>query len=254
VRSVRVSVAAVAMLLGMGISVAKAGTLLCEKGLCLDLHRTTFTYNDYISWHSLKVNHRVSNGTQVNSADRLITTTVTFASGYPGYAFVECPAKGCKKVGWDGNFSPGQELLASYRMGTNKGDGAITLTFSQPVEGAGFQIQPNLFGSFDAKVEAFNGSTPLGTFLDPWGESNQKEDGSAIFLGLQDLNGADITSLEILADKCQYGDCLGFAINNVLLETGPGSHPSVPEPSSLFLLGTGLSASALLFRKLSRRS
>jgi hypothetical protein len=84
--------------------------------------------------------------------------------------------------GWAGNFAPGTPLL------WNQGSGAtIRVNFDAPVRGAGVQIEPNVFGSFTAHVQATGGNQ--GTF---------DEAGSgAIFIGLLSLSSVpDITAID----------------------------------------------------------
>jgi RHS repeat-associated protein len=125
--------------------------------------------------------------------------------------------------GWSGNFLPGDELLWT-QFGTQK---AITLTFSQPIHGIGFQIQgdfpssdpPPVFhlGSFTAIIEAFDAnSKSLGRYTET-GSLDNAEDGSAIFLGIYS------TSPDIRQIVIDVLDPFGadFAINHLLIEQHP---------------------------------
>lgn len=245
-RRVLMTMAAVGFLLGAGVSISRADVVVFQR------HRLLFSYNDYQPWNALGVNNLdVVNGTKVTSAGGLVTTTIDFGLGGPGVTALECPATSCT---WSGNFAPGQNLLASINAGTGAGEGAITLDFSKGLAGVGFQIQSNVQGTFEAEIEGFDGSTALGTFY-AVGNSNGLENNSAIFLGLQDLTGPGITSLRVLTYDCgsedSTGNCDGFAINKLLFET---SVSTTPEPSSLLLFGSGLTALGFLRRKLFSRS
>ncbi|HUI40988.1 MAG TPA: PEP-CTERM sorting domain-containing protein [Terriglobia bacterium] len=243
-RRLLLTMVAAAMVLGLGASAAKADSINFVRA------RMSFGYDDFQPWNALGVNNfNVTNGSTATSAGGLVTTTIDFGLGGPGSTLLECPGSSCT---WNGNFSPQSSLLASFNENTLKGEGAITLDFSQGVSGVGFQIQGNYYGTFDAEIEAFNGANPLGTFYAFDGNSNGNNDNSAIFLGLQDLSGANITSIQVLAYDCSGnggGDCNGFAINRLLFET---SSPTTPEPASLLLLGSGLGAVGFLRRKLFR--
>lgn len=242
-RRLFMSVAAAAILIGAAAS-AKADliTVVRTKG--------TFSYSDYQPWAEIGVNNsNVTNGTVAMSKYGTVSTTIDFAQGGPGSTQLECPWTGCT---WTGNFGPGDSVLTSINANTGGSEGAIDLTFSQGVAGVGFQIQGKSYGTFDAEIEAFDGSTPLGTFYAYNGNSNGNENGSAIFMGLQDLSGANITGIDILAYNCSGtggGSCDGTAIDRLLFET-----TATPEPATLLLLGSGLTALGFLRRKLLGRS
>lgn len=128
---------------------------------------------------------------------------------------------GCSYDGWNGNFAPGAGILWSA------GSGPMTLSFSQGLSGAGVQIQADAYGPFTATIDAYDGAALLGSFSEN-GNSTSNGDNSAIFIGLNDLSGANITS--IVLDTSSHD----FSINEVSL------NGAVPEPSSLALLAGGL--------------
>ncbi|HEV2425313.1 MAG TPA: PEP-CTERM sorting domain-containing protein [Terriglobia bacterium] len=243
-RRLLMSVAAVGILMGAAASAAKADSITLVRTI------GTYSYNDYQPWAEIGVNNfNVTNGTVATSQFGTVSTTINFAQGGPGSTLLECPATNCT---WAGTFGPGDSILASYNKNSHKGEGAIDLTFSKGLSGIGFEIQGNEYGTFSAEIEAFNGSTPLGTFYAFNGVSGY-DPGSAIFMGLQDLSGANITGIDILAYNCSGnngGSCNGTAVDRLLFETGTPT----PEPSSLLLLGSGLGALTFLRRKLFSRS
>jgi hypothetical protein len=130
--------------------------------------------------------------------------------------------------GWGGNFAPGDALLF-----TNFSAGPITITFSQPVTGAGAQIQQNQYGAFTATLQAFDSlGNPIGNFN---GTSNGNADNSAIFVGALS-DSANISSIVFSVP----GNPSGFAINRLDIV-------GVPEPATLGLLA--LAAPAILRRR-----
>jgi len=126
--------------------------------------------------------------------------------------------------GWNGNFSPGEELIWS-------GDfvAPIEIDFDRPVFGVGANIQKGNFGMFDGVIEVFDGDENLIERFSREGDSNDNADGSAIFIG--------ILSDTPIARATFYAGSSGAAINMVGLVT-------IPAPSGLALLaGAGLIAS-----------
>jgi PEP-CTERM motif len=245
-RRMLLGLAAAAMVLGLGVAAAKADTINFTR------MRSSFAYDDFQPWNALGTNNfDVTNGSMATSAGGFITTTIDFGLGGPGVTALQCPAAGCT---WVGNFAPSSSLLFSYDVNQGIGEGAINLSFSQGVYGVGFQVQSNIQGTFEAEVQAFDGSTPLGTFY-AMGDSNGNEDNSAIFLGLQDLSGPNITGISVLAFDCSGnggGNCYGTAINRLLFETSGQTSAPEPATASLLLVGLGLGALSFLRRKMAR--
>ncbi|HJS98145.1 MAG TPA: PEP-CTERM sorting domain-containing protein [Terriglobales bacterium] len=148
---------------------------------------------------------------------------------------------------WFGNFA-----VNDFLVWTNSpGQGPLTLSLSQGVSQIGAQIQADFFGSFTAMIQAFdsNGNL-LGSFSEA-GNSTGDEDNSAIYIGIQDLTGANIAKVTFSLTDCAQ-DCNDFAINQLSLTTGGGGG-GVPEPASLMLLGSGLVGIANLARRRSRK-
>jgi PEP-CTERM motif-containing protein len=135
-----------------------------------------------------------------------------------------------QNVTFFGNFAPGDNVMI-----TNP----LTLAFSQGVSQAGLQIEAGLLGTFEAEIQAYSGSTLLGSFLEA-GNSTMGNDNSAIYIGLEDLTGPNITSVIFSIPVCFNGQSVDCRIvTNQLSLTTPQA-TTVPEPSSLVLISTGL--------------
>jgi hypothetical protein len=141
-------------------------------------------------------------------------------------------------VDWVGNFAPGQALLVDqFELEP------LQLTFSQPVLGAGAQIQESLLRSFIGSLSVVGaGNQFLGSVSIP-GLANAAADGSAIFLGV--LSDTPFTRVRFDTVGPNGAVDSGFAINALALV-------EAPEPPSALLLAGALAA--LLARRLRPRA
>jgi hypothetical protein len=144
--------------------------------------------------------------------------------------------------GWVGNFNFLDQLL------WNQGNGnPITIVdLSNPISGAGAQIQADVFGPFTATIFAYSGNTLLGSFSED-GVSNTNGDGSAIFIGVLDTS-AEITSIAFSVSDVNGSN--NFAIDTLELVD---STTSIPEPASLLLASSALVGLALISQKRSSK-
>ena len=201
-------------------------------------NRTTFGGNDSANWNQLGANlATIPNPFSANSSGGLHITGSFAVAGGTGLVAVQGPGP----TNFNGNFANGDFLIST----TTNGNGPLTLAFSQGIIGAGAQIQADFFGPFTAQLEARNGSTSLGSFSEA-GISNSAGDNSAIFIGLKDLSGANITSLVFSVPTCAIpSTCTDFAINQLSLDTR-----RVFEPNSFLLLSSALAFLLVMRRKL----
>jgi len=132
---------------------------------------------------------------------------------------------GCAAGVFHGDFNPLDNLLW-----TDGGSiGPVTLTFGQDIAAIGFQIQSvvDAGSPYTAELDAYNGATLLGKDIAS-GFSTANADNSAVFLGLSDLSGANITSV-VISLTAGPGNLSDFAINQLSLDTVTPA----PEPSSV---------------------
>jgi hypothetical protein len=130
---------------------------------------------------------------------------------------------------WNGTFNNGMGLIYNGAAFGNTPT-SIATTFDAGVHGAGAYIQANYFGAFTASIELFDSSYQSLGIYTTTGYS-QPVPGTALFIGAFDISGlADVYAAQFTA----YGTGPyepDFAIGDARLST-------VPEPSSLLLLGT----------------
>ena len=118
-----------------------------------------------IAWSSLGApNTSIASGTvEPVSGISGLSVTLSNSANQPLEYGTQCPADNCS---WAGNFAPGANLLwdgGTYQGNNWVGNGPMTLAFSSPQRGVGFQMMPDEYGTFTATVCAFDGSnTQLG--------------------------------------------------------------------------------------------
>ena len=130
---------------------------------------------------------------------------------------------------WNGDFNPGMGLIYNGSAFGNT-PASIATTFDAGVFGAGAYIQANYWGAFTASIELFDSSyQSLGIYTTGGIASNTP--GTALFIGAFDMSGmADVYAAQFTA--------YGIGPNEPDFSIGDARLSTVPEPSSLLLLGT----------------
>lgn len=130
---------------------------------------------------------------------------------------------------WNGNFNPGEIVL------WNRGNGPVTLDFSSPVFGFGFNIMANNLGAFNGQISLFDtGNNSLGSFAYA-GNANSAADGSAVYIGARETS-ASIARVVITG--LGGGTPTSFAINQLALNPAPELDSDAASlPLGMMLLG-----------------
>jgi uncharacterized repeat protein (TIGR02543 family) len=185
-----------------------AATAAWADSLKLITSQSSQGANDSLNWSQLgadgtvlpaSLNVQTANGTQV-------TVPLTGANSVVS---VVCGNNPCSWTGGKG-FAAADSLLWTSDAG-NGGNGPVVLNFTSNVAGGGALIQADGPGQFTVQVQAYNGSTLLGSF-----NVNSDANGAATYIGVLDQTGPNITSLVFSITSCVTGSvCSDFGIDTI---------------------------------------
>ena len=179
--------------------------------------------NDSLSWAQLGGDATTLSSAFVATSSSGLGTSVGLAAAN-SLTSVVCAATPCS---WTGaGFAAGDTLIWTSDS-ANGGNGPLTLTFAHGISGAGAVIQADGPGPFTAKIQAFNGSTLLGSFT-----VSSNSNGDATYIGISDQTASNITAVTFSLTNCQ-GVCTDFALDTVAISSGPVF------PLNVSLAGTG---------------
>jgi hypothetical protein len=199
------------------LALASATHAMGQSGtLMLVTNRASLQANDSVDWGQFG-----GNGSNPPNPFRALSQNSSLVTGSDSFSSGQDFEITIQSSSWAGNFAPGDNLLWVRRGCCPEPSDSLTLTFSSPIAGGGLQIQSNPFnalGTFSAKIQAFNGTTPLGSFT-VVGNSNSNADNSAPFIGVSS-SAANITSL-VFSTVNPPGSNPDFAVNKLSLVAAP---------------------------------
>ena len=151
--------------------------------------------------------------------------------------------------GWNGNFDFGETLIWTGAGGTTGtgGPGPMALSLQTAVQSFGFSIQADEFGAFGVDVKAYDSSNNLLVDQTFSGVSNSLGNGSALFVGLGDTTGANVSEILISTTSADSSFTNDFAIDDPSFTYGTTS--TVPEPRSMAVLLSALLGVAGVVRR-----
>jgi hypothetical protein len=217
--------ASVSRLFALIFTLAIGGILFSTRGALTDsvvpvTSLSALSSNDSVAWSQLG-----ADGTSLLSTintNSLSTNAITGTLvGSGSLTAVVCPASPCS---WgsssSGGFNAGDALIWTSDT-ANGGNGPLKLAFNTAVNGAGALIQGDGPGQFTAQIQAFNGTTSLGTFT-----TTSDVSGDAVFLGVVDNTAAHITSVVYSLVAPCVGACSDFAIDTLFIKNSGGPTPT----------------------------
>lgn len=140
-------------------------------------------------------------------------------------------------AGWDGNFPANTPVLFD-----NYAPGAVTIDFATPISNiTDLALELNLFGSFTATLQAYDGTTLLGS--QSFTSTSGYDPGTQMSFN---FSGSGITSIVLSSTNDAEGLGLGGA-------GGTGGYAGTPEPSTWFLMIGGLAGIGLMLRRAKRQ-
>ena len=173
--------------------------------------------NDSVQWSRLGGNATVL-PQSFNTTSTGGTSVAVGLRGPNSLLAVVCPASpgACS---WAGPGMPASDTLIWTSNGNNGGNGPITLSFSRGESAVGALIQADGASQFTTTVQAFNGGTSLGSFTE-----TSDSRGSAVYLGVVDQTGSNITSVTFNLVSSQ-GATADFAIDSLTLGSSSLTSP-----------------------------
>src|SRR5579871_295842 len=199
--------------IGFAVGAAHAQTL------SLVTSQAALNANDNISWAQLGSGNGSllqSSFTATSANQNPIRVNLT---GPNSITAVSCPASSCS---WAGSGMPASDTLVWTSDGNNGGNGPMTIILGNPQSAVGAFIQADGPSQFTAQIQAFNSAgVSLGTLTE-----NSDSNGDALFIGVQDHQGPQISSVVFSLINAQ-GPTSDFALDSLFM-----NGPVLPTPTA----------------------
>jgi hypothetical protein len=203
------------------VLVVLAGPAAFADSLTMITSPSALAPNDSVQWSRLGGNGHILGQSSSTTSANGVPVTLNL-SGPNSIIAVACPASSCS---WSGAGLPSGDTLVWTSNGGIGGNGPATFTFGRAQAGAGTYIQADGPAAFTAQIQAFNGSTLLGSFVE-----TSNSNGQAIYLGVLDNTGANISSIVLSLSSAQ-SSLADFAFDSINLTSGT-SGGSAPPPAA----------------------
>lgn len=146
------------------------------KALTLVTSRAAIGATDFIDWGQLGTSFTIVNDPiQVTSN---LGEVVTVSKGISSPSQIRVQGNS-----WNGNFANQDNLLFTNTV-SNAINPISLFNFSNGILAGGLQIQPSVYGSFTARIQAFDTANSSLGFFDVIGSSTDEGNNSAIFIGV----------------------------------------------------------------------
>ena len=207
----------------MGALIA-AGLVLCAAGaaradsMSLITSAGALASTDSVPWSQLGSNNTELESSLDATSVNGVPVTVRL-NGANSMISVVCPASSCS---WSGAGMASGDSLIWTSDGNNGGNGPVTAILGHPQKGLGAFIQADGPSPFTAKIEAYNSAGALlGSFTE-----NSDSGGKAIFIGILDGSGPNISSVVFSLVEAEG------PLSDLALDTLYFSGPVVPTPTA----------------------
>lgn len=191
----------------LGVAIFGLAAMARPDSLILVTSQTAQQATDSISWAQVGGDQTVVNASGTVHTAKGTAVTVTLAGANSILSKV-CTASPCS---WTGaGFTAGDTLLWTSDAG-NGGNGPLKLSFSSGISGAGALLQADGPGPFTGKIEAFNGTTLLGSY------TVASSTGKPVYIGVLDQTAPNLTSVVFSLTTASQGLVTDFAIDTVSL-------------------------------------
>jgi len=209
----------------VAIFAVAASAAPAQAALILVTNRAALNGNDFIDWRTAGSEYtQLGNPFNITSnLGDIVTVSKALSGNFE---------RRDQSSGWNGNFAPGDAVLWTQNSSNNTNPISIFDFNGSGVSAVGTQIQADFFGTFVARIEAFDVNNNSLGFFTVNGNSTSDGDNSAIFIGVRSTD-TPIARIAFSLDSATQ-DIGDFAINRVDFDNRV---TEIPEPATLAVFG-----------------